>query len=256
MRLKRFLTAAALVAGVMAVPACGPATVSTAGFVTSGDCPREQAVVTRALRRSTLRVDVSGDGRLDRVAAASDPAAPKPCRAFVGVHVQGGSTYSAHLFPSAVPVKGLRARIIGVPHLGDVPGAEIVVDTTAAVDSVLAQMFTLVGGTLRPVPVPGFQDGTFIVEGGGVMFPHGAGCTAEGRLVLSAAAQTKDGSRYRVTRRTYGVLGRRIRLVDPQRTKETVPVGELVARFPEFAGPHWAPCTGIVRGPGPDRQPA
>ncbi len=246
MRLKSFLTAGALVAGVMALPACG-STSQTTEFVTSGDCPREQAVVRRALDRSRLRVDVNGDGRLDKVAVASVPGAAKPCRAFVGVRVQGGSTYSTHLIPDAVPVKGLPARIVGLPDLGSRPGAQIVVDTRAAVDSLLAQMFTLAGGDLRRVQVPGFKDGTFIVEGGGVIYPYGAACTADGRMVLSNAAQTRDGKHYRVTRRTYDIRGDRIRFADPVLKRTTVRVNRFVVRFPEFAGPHWKACTGIVR---------
>lgn len=243
MRLKRVLAAGALLAGGTLFPACG-STVTTAGVVTSGDCPREQVLVGRALDRSTLRVDVNGDGRLDRVAAASDPGAPKPCRGFVGVRVQGGSTYSTHLIPEAVPIKGLRAQIVGLPHLGDAPGAEIVVDTKAAVDSLLAQMFTLSGGALRAVSFPGFQDDTFIVEGGGVIYPYGAACTASGNLVLSQAAQTRDGKQYHVTRRTYDVRGDAIRLVDPVVTRVTVPVNRLLDQFPEFGRQHWKACSG------------
>lgn len=246
MRVKSVLTAAALVAGAMALPACGP-TSQTTEFVTSGDCSREQAVVRRALDRSRVRADVSGDGRLDKVAVASEPQAAEPCRAFVGVRVQGGSTYSTHLFPGAVPLKGLRAQIVGLPHLGHRPGSQVVVDTKAAVDSLLAQMFTLVDEGLRPVHVPGFKQRTFIVEGGGVVYPHGAGCTADGRMILSMAAQTRDGREYRVTRRTYGIQGERIRLTKPVLERATVPVDQLVKRFPEFTDPHWKACTGTVR---------
>ncbi len=246
MRLKSVVAAGALVAGAMASPACGSTTQAT-GFVTSGACPREEAVVRRALDRSHLRVDVSGDGRLDKVAVASRPDAAKPCRAFVAVRVQGGSTYSTHLIPNAAPIKGLRAQIVGLPHLGHRPGAQVVVDTKAAVDSVLAQMFTLADGHLRTVRVPGFKDGTFIVEGGGVIYPQGAGCTRDGRLVLSMAAQTEDGKRFRVTRRTYDVRGARMRFAKPVVERATLPVDELVDRFPEFTGPHWKSCTGTVR---------
>jgi hypothetical protein len=245
MRLKGILTTAVLVAGAVILPGCG-SDVQTAGFVTSGDCPREQALVRRALDRTDVRVDVDGDGRLDRVAVASDPKAVRPCRGFVGVRVQGGSTYSTHLFPLAVPVKGLPAKILGLPHLGDRPGAQIVVDTRAAVDSVLAQLFTLADGSLQAVPVPGFRDRTFIVEGGGVIYPRGAACTADGRMVVSKAAQTRDGKRYRVTRSTYDVRGEPLRLVDPAIQRSTPRVDRLLVRFPEFGSPHWKACEGAV----------
>ena len=248
MRLKSVLAAQALVIGVLGLPACGATVQTTTSFETSGACPREQAVVQRALARSHLRVDVNGDGRLDKVAVASVPEADKPCRAFVGVRLHGGGTYSTHLIPNAAPIKGLNAEIVGLPHLRHQPGAQIVVDTRAAVDSVLAQMFTLADGRLRAVHVPEFADGTFIVAGGGVIYPHGAGCTADGRMVLSKAALTSDGKAYRVVRRTYDVRGKRIRFAAPVVTRATVPANRLVVRFPEFAGSHWKACTGTVRG--------
>jgi hypothetical protein len=212
------------------------------GVVTSGQCEREETLVRRALDRSSIRADVDGDGRLDEVAVASDPGADEPCRGFVGVRIQGGPTYSTHLFARAVPFEGLPARIDGLPDLGDEPGAQIVVDTRAAVDAVLGQMFTLTGGRLQPVEVPGSEGGTFIVEGGGVIYPHGAGCTTDGRLVLTEAAQTRDGKNYRVTRRTYEVHGDGRRFGDAEVEREAVPVDELVNRFPEFARPHWEDC--------------
>jgi hypothetical protein len=252
MRLGGAFTAAALTGVLLLLTSCGEESRSGSGqtvragapqVVTSGQCEREEALVRRALDRSSLRVDVDGDGGLDRVAVASDPEADEPCRAFVGVHIQGGSTYSTHLFARAVPVAGLPAKVDGLPDLGTEPGAAIVVDTRAAVDALLGQMFTLAGGRLQPVEVPGSEDGTFIVEGGGVMFPQGAGCTADGRMVLSEAAQTRDGRLYRVTRRTYEVTGDRLRFGDAEVEKEAVPVDELVKRFPEFGRLHWEDCT-------------
>lgn len=244
MRLRSTLTAAVVIVAGFA-SSCGQSPPQT-GVVASGECPREKAVVRRALDRSSLQVDVDGDGRLDTVAVASQPDAPKPCRAFVGVRVKGGSTYSAHLIARAAPLKGLEARIVGLPRLGDDAGAEIVVDTRAAVDSLLAQMFALTDQGLREVGVPGFEDGTFIVEGGGVVYPHGAACTADGQLVLSRAAQTTDGRRFRVSRRTFEVEDS-LRLVRPTRELRTVPLDDLLDRFPEFGRPHWTACTGTVR---------
>jgi hypothetical protein len=248
MRLKGVLSIWVLSVAVAVAPACAVApTANTDAVVVSGDCPREAAVVRRALDRSPLRADVDGDGRLDTVAVASRPRAEEPCRGLVAVRLSGGSTYSNHLFPRAVPIAGLEARITGLPRLGDRPGAEIVVDTRAAADALLAQMFTLADGALRRVAVPVSDDGTFIVEGGGVIYPHGAGCTSDGRIRFSQAAQTRDGTRFRVVRRTYRPSGDRLRLTDPVTERATVPVGALLARFPEFGRPHWAACTGRVR---------
>lgn len=248
----RLLTATVLTAG-LALAACGETAPDdvTAGappeVVTSGDCANERALVLPALRASRVRTDVSGDGRLDTVAVASQPRAAKPCRAFVAVRVSGGSTYSTHLFGRAAPIKGLEAELAGLPRLGDQTRAQVVVDTKAAADSLLAQMFTLADGALRVVRMPGSSNGTFIVEGGGVIYPFAAACTEDGRMVLSRAAQTSDGERFRVVRRTYDVVGERTRLVDPVRERASVPVGRLLDRFPEFGRPHWKACTGTVR---------
>jgi hypothetical protein len=257
MRLEPAFVTAAAIAAVLLLASCGqdgageqggdPVSASVPQVVTSGQCEGEEALVRRALDRSGVDVDIDGDGRLDRVAVASDPGADEPCRGFVGVRIRGGSTYSTHLFARAVPFEGLPARIDGLPDLGDEPGAAIVVDTRAAVDAVLGQMFTLAGGRLQPAEVPGSEDGIFIVEGGGVIYPHGAGCTADGRLVLTEAAQTRDGEAYRVTRRTHEAYGDPLRFGDAEVERETVPVDELVTRFPEFARPHWEDCTATVR---------
>ena len=247
MRVSRVVAASALVVGMTALPSCqgsSPPPPAPPAFVTSGACAHEQRLVGHALDRSHVRADVNGDGKADTVAVASDPAAPKPCRAFVGVRIAGGSTYSTHLIPEAVPVKGLRARIIGLPRLGGRPAAEIVVDTAAAVDAELAQLFALGGGRLYAVDVPGTGiDGTFIVTGGGLVFPQGAACTTDGRMVLTSAAQSRDGASFRVTRRTYQVRGRPLRLVHPVIERATVPVDQLTVRFPEFMGPHWSACS-------------
>jgi hypothetical protein len=243
MRLGSLVTTT-LLAGLLAVSGCGEAPQPAAQDARSSECPSHQALVRRALDRSHLRVDVTGDGRPDTVAVASDPGAAKPCRGFVGVRATGGATYSTHLIPAAVPIEGIRARIVGTPHVGDGPGAEIVVDTGAAVDALLAQMFTYSGGALRAMRVPDQPDGSFIVEGGGVIYPRGAGCTADGRLVLSEAAQTSDGKRFRVVRRTYPLRTNGVGFTRPEVERATVPVNRLGARFPEFAGPHWTACAG------------
>ena len=63
------------------------------------------------------------------------------------------------------------------------PGAEIVVDTRVKTDSQLAQMFTLTRAGLERVMLPAFEDGTMVVEGGGVSFPRGAAWTPRGALI-------------------------------------------------------------------------
>lgn len=215
-------------------------------IVTSGDCPREARLIGPALERSTLRVDVNGDGELDRVAVRTDPTARRMCRAFVGVHVRGGRSYSTHLGRSAVPPPWAPAKIVALPDLGQNPGAEIVVDTHARADSLFAQLFTLTRARLLRVRVPGLPHGNFVVVGGGATFPHGADCTRRGAMILSSAESRDRGRRFAVTRRTYPVRGERLRFLDPVTTRATVRSGVLTDRFPEFILPNFQACTGRV----------
>lgn len=226
-----------------------PAAAARAGappVVTSGDCPGEVRLVRRALEHSTLRVDVDGDGRLDRVAVRTHHAAGRRCRVLVGVHVRGGATYSTHLDPSAVPRPGFRARIVALPDLGNDPGADIVVDTRFLADATLAQLVTLAGGRLQRVAVPGRRDGNFIVDGGGTTHPKATDCTRRGALVLSRADELTV-SRFHVTRRTYPVRGETLRFLKPRVRRAIVLARQVSRRFPEFVLPNFGACTDRVR---------
>ena len=95
------------------------------------------------------------------------------------------------------------------------------------------------------MPAPAFEDGTFVVEGGGVTEPRAAGCDARGRFILSMALQVDQGSAMEVTRQIYPVTssGNGIRLGDPEVQSETVPVDQFVTEFPEFGNLHFEPCS-------------
>ena len=242
MRRGTVLAAGLLLVGVAGVSGCGTAAHPQGQVTVPSACAGQREAVRRALDQSQLRVDVTGDGKPDTVAVASDATAPKPCRALVAVRAHGAG-YSAHLVPAAVPAKGARARIEAVPRLGRHSGATIIVDTDAMVDAVRAQLFTVSDGRLHAVSVPGEPDGSFLVEGGGVLYPHAAGCTADGRLIVSHAAQTQHGRRFTVTRHVYELdrAGLNLNAVAVQRT--TIPLRRLGQRFPEFTRAHWQACT-------------
>jgi hypothetical protein len=208
---------------------------------TSTDCTTEEPLVRQALRTTDVRADVNGDGRTDKVAVVTDDGAAKACRVFVAVKLRGADAYSTALDPSAVPPQGARATIEALPDLGNDPGAEIVVDTRAAVDGVLAQLFTLTDHGLTRVPMPAFEDGNFYVEGAGVTYPRGASCNAKGAMILSMA--TLEDDRYQVTRHVYPVRGDELRLTGPRMTVARVAGDQLVDRFPEFGTSHFAACT-------------
>ena len=209
---------------------------------TSSGCPREGRLATDALAGKVQSVDVDGDGAPDDVALAVDDNARAACRAFVAVRTAAGATYSAAFDASAVPPGGaIKPRIIGFPDLGD-PGAEIVVDTAARADGALAQLFTLTDAGLVRVAAPASEDGNFLVEGGGVTYPQGAGCTADRALVLSMASAVKGGKEYEVTRQTYGVTGDDLTFSGPTMTTRTVSAARLTVAFPEFGSPHFDAC--------------
>ena len=232
--------------GLAGQPAPGPATAPPQPKVVTGSsCPRESTLVEHALRREEgVPADVDGDGAPDRVVTAVDNQGNRGCRAFVGVLTATGSTYST----SMADVWGKRLffppEVIGVPVLGKGTGAEVVVDTHARADGALAQLFTLTDAGLVQVRVPGGEDGgSFLVEGGGVTAPHGAGCRADGTLVVSDA-QIR-GQRFDVTQRSYTLDG--VRLTESGQTTEQIPANDLARQFPEFLSPHFAACGGEVR---------
>jgi hypothetical protein len=219
-----------------------PASGRTDRVETSGTCRREAQVVTEALAGKVQRADLDGDRTPDDVVLAVDDKAGPECRAFVGVRTADGTTYSTPFAASAVPPGGaIGPRLIGFPDLGD-PGAEIVVDTAARADGALAQLFTLTDAGLVRVPAPAFEDGNFVVEGGGVTNPQGAGCTADRALVLSMASAVDRGRKYEVTRQSYGVTGDQLRFTGPTITTRTVPATGLTTEFPEFGSPHFDAC--------------
>jgi hypothetical protein len=187
--------------------------------------------------------DMDGDGAPDRVVVALDEHGDRGCRAFVGVRTATGSTYSTAM----ADVWGRRLlfppEVIGVPVLSKGTGAEVVVDTHARADGALAQLFTLTDAGLAQVRVPGGKDGSFLVEGGGVTFPSGAGCRPDGTLVLSSAVGKRQT--FEVTRRVYALDGDR--LTESGSTSTEVPADDLVRQFPEFGTPHFAACGGEVR---------
>ena len=78
MRLGRVVTAV-IVVGLLAVSGCGGAAEPRAQVAGSSKCPHEQALVRRALERSHLRIDVTGDGKLDT--AWPHPTLARPSRA-------------------------------------------------------------------------------------------------------------------------------------------------------------------------------
>jgi len=219
---------------------------SSPTVVTGSSCDREAELVAAALSVSWVPADVDGDGVPDRVATAVDGEAAPNCRAFVGVRTGSGTTYSTALEAPAVPPPGVNADVIGVPDLGADGRADVVVDTHLMADGALAQLFTLTDGGLQRVPAPAFEDGNFVVQGGGVTSPQAAGCTTDGSLVISMATLDARAEGYDVTRQTYPVRGMPLEFGSPRVTTGKASATGLAARFPEFGDNNFAPCGGEV----------
>lgn len=236
----------AALSGTLGQPAPGPAAPPEPKVVTGSACPRETALVGSALRRDEgVAADVDGDGAPDRVVVATDEQGQPGCRAFVGTRTATGSTYSTAMADAWGPrMPPFPPEVMGVPVLGNGTGAEIVVDTHARADGALAQLFTLTDAGLVQVRVPGGEDGSFLVEGGGVRFPYGAGCRTDGSLLVSRAAAR--GQTFEVTQRVYTLDGDR--LTETGSTKTDVPGNDLPREFPEFFAPHFGACGGEVPG--------
>jgi hypothetical protein len=212
--------------------------------VTGSPCEREEELVRAALEVGGASADVDGDGVLDRVVTAVDGEAGAKCRAFVAVRTATGTTYSTALTAPAVPPPGVNADVIGLPDLGADGTADIVVDTHVMADGALAQLFTLADEGLERVPAPAFEDGNFIVAGGGVNSPQATGCTADGSLIVSMATSESNGQDFTITRQTYPVLGAPLEFGSPDVSTGQAPATELTIRFPEFSTDNFAPCGG------------
>jgi hypothetical protein len=245
---------AAIVVGVTvgtddgSVEPAGPSpstpTSPRATTVTGSDCAGEADLVSVAFGQpGAVSADVDGDGADDAVIATVDDQASPACRAFVGVRTATGSTYSTALDPRTTTPRGAEAVVVGVPDLGADGDAEIVVDTAFAGDGLSAQLFSLTDGGLVWVPTGAFEDGSFYVEGGGVTFPRGAGCTPQGELVLSMASLVERAETYEVTRQFYPATGDPIELGSPRVETDRVPAETLPERFPEFGTDHWGACS-------------
>jgi hypothetical protein len=207
--------------------------------MTSGHCPREAAVVTAGLDRSTRQVDVDGDGTLDVVALAQDRQAPAQCRAFAAVRTADGAVYSAAFDRSALPF-GSAPEIVATPRLGGDATAELMVDTHAGADAAVSQLFTLTGGRLLRVPDPTTRDGNFIIEGGGINYPRAAGCTTDGELT-EIGASSQGPSSFDVTERRLALQGAQLRVVFRHVTRD-VPARQLDQRFPVLRGYDFTAC--------------
>jgi hypothetical protein len=209
---------------------------------TGSDCPREALLVTTALEKAPLRqADVDGDGSPDAAVAVSDAQALPACRAFVGVLTASGIYSTALGTPTTVPEE-MSPEIVALPDLGADGDAEIVVDTHARVDGQLAQLFTFTDDGLAWVPSPAFEDGTFLVEGGGVTEPRGADCTARGELVLTMGLVV-DRGQVEVTRYVYPASGDPLQLGVPAVDSRTVPADALFEQFPELGQQHFDACS-------------
>lgn len=213
---------------------------------TSGNCDREEALMTRALLGpSEFTADVNGDGAPDQVATVTDDKAPEKCRAFVGVRLaNSGAIYSTVLAAPVVPPPNMSAQVMSAPDFGLDGRADLVVNTHFKADSAVAQIFTWTENGLVRVLSPASEDGNLAVDGGGLSSPVAAGCTANGSLIISMADAVDQGKSFEVTRQVYPVTGDPLEFGDPKISPAQVPAAQLEQRFPEFVSTSgFLPCS-------------
>jgi hypothetical protein len=205
-------------------------------YVLGGGCPRERDAVRNAEPRKEWSGDVDGDGVSDSISLVERPKAPKRCRTFVVVDT-GDTTYSVNA--SVVDFHHRRGSVVvQVADLGGSPGVEIVLKQVATAIEWLYvyKVFTFHDGALRAVSLPG---GWLIDDPFGL--PTGAGCTPDGRIVISHASDLDPTVTRRVTQRFYELSGTRLRPVG--REVGTVEAdAPLSGTFPEFEKPLFGGC--------------
>jgi len=205
-------------------------------YVLGGGCPNERDAIRDAEPRKEWSGDVDGDGVSDSISIVERPRAPKQCRTFVVVDT-GVTTYSVNA--SVVDFRHRRGSVVvKVADLGGSPGVEIVLKQVATGIEWLYvyKVLTFDDGALRTVSMPG---GWLIDDPFGL--PTGAGCTPDGRIVISHASDLDPTVARRVTRRFYELTGTRLRPVG--REVGTVEANApLAGTVPEFKKPLFRGC--------------
>lgn len=217
---------------------------------TAAGCSNETAVASDpGLRVGTAReADVDGDGDLDTVALASDPAGPAGCSWFVVADI--GDSVVAEPVWEVGPESGLpQPQLRGLLDIDGQPGSEILVDEAAGASTQFVGAFVFVEGDLERVTAEGgIAEGTGSFDdlfpfGGSVGHIEAVDCVGE-QVVVSTATPSSDQDEmaegiYEVERRFYEFDGATLERIDTERVD--APVDQL-DRFPEFGTSPFVSC--------------
>lgn len=236
---------------VPVAPGTASAPTSPSPVSTAGDCPNEAATATDPARRAgtSVQADIDGDGNLDTVALALDPAGTPGCSAFVVVDL-GIEVVAAPVWEMGSEGGLPQPRIHGLEDIDDRPGDEILVDEAAGASTQFLGAFTFIEGDLTRITARGGigQDEVAAFDnlfpyGGSVGHIEGVDC-AGGFVVVSTATPSSDQDElargiYEVARRFFTLEEGTLESEETQRTKTTA---VELDRFPEFGSAPFANC--------------
>ncbi len=236
------------------IPVVPGATSPTAGpsvTATTAACANEAATAADAARRlgTSVQGDVNGDGTIETIALALDPAGAPECSAFVVVDL--GTEIAAAPVWEAGPESGLpQPRINGLENIDGRAGDEILIDEAAGASTQFVGAFTFIDGDLKRITARGgIAEGE--VAGFENLFPYGGSvghidavdCSGDG-IVVSTATPSSDQDElargiYEVERRFFTLDDGTMEHDETQRSE--VAVDEL-DRYPEFGSAPFGSC--------------
>jgi hypothetical protein len=209
-------------------------------------CANEAAVTSSPdlLKPGSVRGDIDGDSRSDVVRIAIDPSGADGCRAFVVVHLAGGSTVTAPI-PQWEPTPVLPApHLNSLARIDGAPGDEVVIDVAAGASTQFEGVYTHSPGGLAPVTVRGTAFNGLFAYGGSVGHLDGEACTGRGTVVISGATENGVSPvRYKVVR-SFFQPGAGILRYRPSLTQRKILRLRTLQRLPEFSGAPFAGCPG------------
>lgn len=206
-------------------------------------CPNEAEVTSDPSARigGALQGDVDGDGSPDDVSLAFDDRGALGCQAFLVVEDSGESAVLAiESFDRAFGLP--QPRLNRLAEVDRAPGSEVAVDLVAGASTQFVGLFTMTGGELARVEVPGdeFPADDLFPYGGSVGHVEASDCAgAPGTIVISTA--TPKGDDYQVTRRFFRFKGSTPR-VEPSSTERDRVAFEELGRFPEYRSSPFGGC--------------
>jgi len=168
-------------------------------------CP-VPAAVARVPSTRTIRADLVGNGRLERVRVVMIKGAPSQCRWYVVVTI--GTRTTSTPVPRALVSLG-RPELFGVVRLGADARREIVVRANVDANTGAFAVYAFERGAIARVRVAvrGSHDLLYAGSGGALI---AVGCLDRGGRHVVASDAVSDGARVRVDRHMFKLAGDRL----------------------------------------------